>query len=474
MAHTGFPGCRPAPFGCRNFHKDHHLMLHYLNPEPRRRIAIVSTYDELCGIAGYTRAVERQLSPYADVTIFDLDQYLLRSANARIQRLAERHIREIAAALPQFDSVNIQLEHGTLGRTSRQIIRRFGLLANAAPSLSVTFHTVPQADDMPLETIARLVARGRIPSAGRVFDMAIKARVMNYGIQGQLRRLQRRKPVSVIVHSKRDMRMMRDLHRLKTVFHHPLSFISRDAAMDIRARATAEAFPLLGNLPAGAKLIGTFGFLSSYKGFETAIRALKFLPDDHHLLIFGGVHPQGIRREEAIDPYIQRLLRVARIGQTPLDHLKESGMALSPGGDVQQLITDHPESLRGRVHFMGVLSDDAFYAAMALCDVAVFPYMEVGQSSSGPISIAVEMGTRVIASRTAAFRGFARYHPDRVEFFDIGNYAELASRIAAPDTAGGRIADLSHNAGTNARLYLRASGASVTELDPARIRNAAE
>lgn len=449
-------------------------MLHYLLPEPRRRIAIVSTYDELCGIAGYTRAIEKQLSTYADLTIFDLDQYLLRSKHARIQRLAERHIQEIAGALSQFDSVNIQLEHGTLGRTSRQIIRRFKLLANAAPSLSVTFHTVLPGEDMPVATIARLVAKGRMPSAGRVFDMAIKSRLMNYGIQGELRRLQRRKPVSIIVHSKRDMRMMRDLHRLKTVFHHPLSFISQDAAIEIRARANRSAFPLLGNLPPGAKLIGTFGFLSSYKGFETAIQALKFLPEDHHLLIFGGVHPQVIRREEPIDPYIQRLLRVARIGQTPLDHLKESGVALSPGGDVQQLFADHPETLRRRVHFMGALSDEEFYTAMALCDVAVFPYMEVGQSSSGPISIAVEMGTRVIASRTAAFRGFARYHPERVEFFDIGNYAELASRIAAPHTAGGNIVDLSYDAETNVRLYLRANGASVTELDPARFRNAAE
>ncbi len=449
-------------------------MLHYLPTEPRRRIAIVSTYDELCGIAGYTRAIQRQLSPHADLTIFDLDQYLLRSTHARIQNLADRHIREISAALPQFDSVNIQLEHGTLGRTSRQIIRRFRLLANAAPSLSVTFHTVPPAEDMPVQTIARLVATGRLPSAGRVIDMSIKSRLMNHGIQGYLRRLQRQKPVSVIVHSKRDMRVMRDLHRLEHVFHHPLSFISRATAREIRERASPASFPLLGNLPQGVKLIGTFGFLSSYKGFETAIRALKFLPEDHHLLIFGGVHPQGIRREEAVDPYIQKLLRIARIGQTPLDHLKESGVALSPGGDVQRLIADHPESLQKRVHFMGALSDDAFYTAMALCDVAVFPYMEVGQSSSGPISIAVEMGTRVIASRTAAFRGFARYHPERVEFFDIGNYAELASRIAAPHSAAGKLAALSHDTETNVRLYLRANGAGAAALGPARFRNAAE
>lgn len=33
----------------------------------KQRSAIISTYDELCGIAGYTRALERQLAPLMDV-----------------------------------------------------------------------------------------------------------------------------------------------------------------------------------------------------------------------------------------------------------------------------------------------------------------------------------------------------------------------------------------------------------------------
>ena len=78
------------------------------------RIAIVSTYDEMCGIAGYTRALEQQLCTHADLTVFDLDQYLLRSPHQRVQRLGDKHIKSIAAQLGDFDSVNIQLEFGTL------------------------------------------------------------------------------------------------------------------------------------------------------------------------------------------------------------------------------------------------------------------------------------------------------------------------------------------------------------------------
>ncbi len=426
--------------------------------KPRPRIAIVSTYDELCGIAGYTRAIEKQLSPYADLHIFDLDQYLLKSTHRRIRKLADQHIREIARSLRDYDSVNIQLEHGTLGRTSGDIIRRFRILARAAPALCVTMHTVLIGDDLPYELLGRLLRKGKIIAALKAIGASGKSRIMSHGIHGYLRRLQWLKPVSVIVHAKRDMRMIRDIFRLKNVFHHPLSFIPQTEAWALRNRTRRTDFPLLETLPPGAKLVGTFGFLSSYKGFETAIRALNFLPEDHHLLIFGGVHPQGIKREQLIDPYIAKLLQTARIGQTPLDHLRETGLTLSPVGDVTRLISEHPDTLRARVHFMGALSDSEFAAAMALCDAAVFPYVEVGQSSSGPISIALEMGTRVIASRTAAFRAYARYHPDLIEFFDIGNYAELAGRIAARGRAGARVPQLAYNTQTNARVYLEANG----------------
>ncbi|WP_298283153.1 hypothetical protein [Acidocella sp.] len=433
---------------------------------PRRpRLAIVSTYDELCGIAGYTRALEKQLAPFVDVTIFDLDQYLLRGRHRRIQKLADAHIKDIAAQLHGFDCVNIQLEHGTLGRTVAQITRRFARLAKAAPALSVTFHTILLNEDMPWDTVGRLLARGHVSGAGRVLSEATRAGRLSRGIQGLLRSLQAHKPVSVIVHTRRDQRMMQDLFALRSVHHHPLSFISPEAARGLRAR-TGRAVPApFSGLPANVKFIGTFGFLSAYKGFDTAIRALEFLPPDYHLLIFGGLHPQGIRREEPLDPYIRKLLSTAHIGQSPLEVLKESGLRLAPSGaELTALLNDHPNTLHERVHFMGALSDDDFFAATAQCDVAVFPYLEVGQASSGPISIALEMGTRVIASRTAAFRAFARYHPDLIEFFDIGNFAELATRIQSPGRAAA-VPDLRYNTATNAAIYLEANFLSVQKRE---------
>src|SRR5215472_18998056 len=91
----------------------------------RPRLAIVSTYNELCGIAAYTRRLEHQLADDFDITVFDLDQYLLRARHARVRKFGDRHIRDICYALKDFDAVHLQFEHGTLGYSARDIHRRF-------------------------------------------------------------------------------------------------------------------------------------------------------------------------------------------------------------------------------------------------------------------------------------------------------------------------------------------------------------
>jgi glycosyltransferase involved in cell wall biosynthesis len=423
------------------------------------RLAIISTYDEMCGIAGYTRALEQQLRPHADVTVFDLDQYLLRSPHKRVQRLADNHIKEIATRLREFDSVNIQLEYGTLGRTTKQIMRRFRKLVTAAPAVSVTFHTILGQESPDWSAIGWSLITGRIFRAFRSISSFQRNRELGARTYRFLRVRQRVQPVNVIVHTKRDARLLRDVFRIRNVDHHPLSFITAADAERIRQTAARDQFPLLRTFPPNAKLIGSFGFLSPYKGFETALRALHYLPEDHHLLIFGGVHPQAIKREQVIDPYIQTLLDEAHIGQTILDTASEKGMPLSFNLDAasKDMLTRHPEDLHRRVHFLGVHNDEAFMRAMALCDMVVLPYLEVGQSSSGPIAMALEMGCRVLASRTLAFLQFARYHPNQIEFFDIGNYAELADLILAHTAAPGADRRLDFHTGTNTALYLEAN-----------------
>lgn len=432
---------------------------------PRRtRLAIISTFDELCGIAGYTRALEKQLSPHMDVTVFDLDQFLLRSPHRRVRQQADRHIQEIARALPAFDFVNIQLEYGTLGLTAERILRRLGWLLDAAPAVSITFHTMLEVSTgLRWGEAGAALARLRPHRAVTALVGGVRDDILARRAYALLRRTERRKTLRLIAHNRRDARLLHEVLGFRDVSHHPLSFVSASESEAVRAGARRHDFPQLRHLPADAKLIGTFGFLSTYKGFETAVRALRLLPPDHHLLVFGGVHPQAIKRFATIDPYVDQLLREGRVGRSVLDVLREEGAGgLRLEADAARVMEAHPNDLGPRIHFMGVLDDAGFARAMAICDTVVMPYLEVGQTSSGAIALALNMGCRVVASRTRAFLQLARYFPDEIEFFDIGNYAELAQRVMAEPARDRRGVEMPFNTRTNAEMYVRLHASPAT------------
>jgi glycosyltransferase involved in cell wall biosynthesis len=313
-----------------------------------------------------------------------------------------------------------------------------------------------------LRDLAKAAAKLRCGAAFDICADFLYNNRLSLGVARTLRRTQRRKPVSVIVHNRRDLFDARHLHRFERVFDHPLNFLSQAEADGVLTHTTRRQFAQLDGLPPEAKLIGVFGFLSDYKGFETTIRALYHLPDEYHLLIFGGVHPNQIERHVAIHPYVASLLNDAHVDATLYDHMHGTptiGLNLDIERHLHDLFGKHPRDLSNRVHFMGALDDGDFLAGMAICDVVVLPYLEVGQSASGPISQAIELGCRVIASRTHTFLEFARYHPDTVEFFDIGNHLELADRVAARRRYTARRDRLAYTVETNKAIYLAANSA---------------
>ncbi len=420
-------------------------------PIRRERLAIVSTRDRLCGIAAYTHALERQLADIFDVTVFDLDQDLLRSRNRRVTELGDRAIKDICGSLARFDAVNLQLEYGTLGQTPGDICRRFAWLIAAAPRLSVTFHTVKRPSTFPITDFLKAIAALKLRRAGDIWGAYRRNHLLSLRIAQILRRAQQRKTVSIIVHNRRDAAEFRHAHGFKRVFEHPLAFLSPAQAQEILSQATRHRFPLLDKLSDDATLIGVFGFINDYKGFGTAIRALYHLPKTHHLLIFGGIHPNEITSQQPIHPYLLSLLDDARVDARP-------------SKNQQRTFAKHqdPRDLSERIHFMGAPEDDDFLTGMAICDAVVFPYLEVGQSASGPISQALELGRRIIASRTHTFLEFAAYHPSSIEFFDIGNHLELAERILARPQYAARREPLRYTVETSKAVYLAASSALDT------------
>ncbi len=436
-------------------------------PARRETLAIVSTSSKLCGVAAYTAALRRQLDNSFDITVFDLDQYLLRSSHRRVRQLGDRHVKEICRAIRDCDAVNLQLEYGTLGRDGSDIYRRFRWLTNAAPRLSVTFHTLLMPPSFDLISYARALIKVDLKSVFRIQSNFRRTRSLSLGIASQLRRLQRRKPVSAVVHNRRDLHDVRYFYGIDRVFDHPLSYLGPGEVDAICSAASRRRFPMLDRLEPDATLIGVFGFLNEYKGIMTAIQALRRLPDNHHLLVFGGIHPQEIAPRQARHPYLSSLFENAHIDASFYDYLIETGskgapqLVVNADQGLRELMETHPRDLSSRIHFMGALGEADFLSGMAICDAVVFPYLEVGQSSSGPISQALELGCRIIASRTHTFLEFAEYHKDAVEFFDIGNHLELAGRLLAERQFAPRQGLPAFNAETNKAVYLLANSAGA-------------
>ena len=101
---------------------------------------------------------------------------------------------------------------------------------------------------------------------------------------------------------------------------------------------------------------------------------------------------------------------VSPSGSEPIRGATAPAVSVAVDGSMRDLLIEHPKDLSDRIHFLGAQSDADFLRRMAICDAVVFPYLEVGQSSSGPISQALELGCRVIASRTHTFLQLGRYH----------------------------------------------------------------
>jgi glycosyltransferase involved in cell wall biosynthesis len=433
----------------------------------RKRLALVSSSDDLCGIAAYTRSLKKQLDDVFDVTVFDLDQYLLRSGHGRVRKFGDRHIQDICREVRGYDAVNLQLEHGTLGRGCHDIHRRFSWILRAAPRLSVTFHTVFQCEAFNYREYFKEILRRNFANAIAMRTQYHREHLLSAGMASRLRRAQRFKPVSLIVHTRRDLSQMKFAYGMRNVYDHPLAFLSAAEVAEIRRAASRKKFPVLDDVPTESKLIGVFGFLGRYKGFDTVVRALHHLPEDYHLLIFGGVHPNEIRPHQPVDPVVSSLFDAGYVDTSVAERIRSNSVGTTPAvslavdGSMRDLLIEHPKDLSDRIHFMGAQSDADFLAGMAVCDAVVFPYLEVGQSSSGPISQALELGCRVIASRTHTFIQLDRYHHKMIEFFDIGNHLELAGRIRSRPQFERREQFPAFNVETNKAVYVAANGGST-------------
>lgn len=363
----------------------------------KEKLAIISSYNDLCGNASYTKSIFEGLSTYYDATVIPLNVELLRKKESACAKL---HIQEICKQLQNFDCVNIQFEAGLFGSDLRSIKKRFFAIAKSSKRLVLTLHRFNGKEKYPgIHSFALSLLKLKLSR----FLFAFKEVYSNnryLGMYQSLVQFCKKRKIPILVHTPRDKQFIQIKYNHKFVFDHPICFYDQNKIQNLKQKYTKESFHEKFHLDGNKIYIGIFGFITKYKGHETIIKAMEFLPEQYELLIFGTQHPHSIKLNEEINEYIDHLLKL-------LDKKK----------------------LMHRVKFFGLINDDDFIKGLFGCDFTVMPYLEVNQGGSAIAALSLETESNTIFSHNHAFLELSKYAPNAFKMFTMGNYLELANVI---------------------------------------------
>ena len=364
----------------------------------KKRLAIISSYNESCGNASYTEVLRREFIKHYNVDILSLQVDILNSTKKKFKKLANEHIRNLASQLKNYDYVNIQCELGLYGATPQAIYKRLKILIKASPNLILTMHRLDIKERLDLLGL-RTLLRGGLMKLSIEFRQNRSAAVCKKIIK-EIKKKAKKANAHIIVHTKRDEKLIKKLYNFECVHNFPLTFFNQMERSRTQKPNERHNFNDRYSLDSSDIIIGLFGFINAYKGHETVLSALKHLPQNYKVMIFGSQHPMSYEGYTLINKYLKKLVALVETG-----------------------------NLSNRVFFVGNLSDDDFINALYCCDYAVLPYLEVNQGGSGIASIVLESKIKSFYSNNKAFKELAKYFPNCFETFDMGNYLELAYKI---------------------------------------------
>jgi len=393
----------------------------------KEKLAIISSYDDFCGNASYTKALVDGLAKHYEVTVISLDIETLRKGEAKNVR---KYIKSICKQLASVDCVNIQFEAGLFGASRSCMKKNFFAIAKASKKLVVTVHRIHGKQNYPsLIQLGKILLKLKFKPFLAEWQNICRNNRWASLYEDVITFCKARK-IPVIVHTQRDRKFINLKFGYDQVFDHPLSFYDQDHLEKISKNYTRLQFCDNFSLNENNTYIGIFGFINKYKGHKTAINALKHLPNHYVLLIFGSQHPQSINMDEEINTYIEEILCL-----------------------VQSLKLTH------RVKFFRIANDDDFLKTMLCCDFNVLPYLEVNQGGSGIAALTLETNSKAVFSQNFAFFELAKYATDAFKMFSIGNHLELAQAILSYNKSNfePKLNEYhkKYNLSTNALLYQR-------------------
>lgn len=366
------------------------------------KLKIVSSYSDSCGNAYFTKVLESGLQSLGhECSCAELNLELTQSLDSGARKKADRHIQDLCEVIAAADGCNIQMEAGLFGTYPSDIVARVKKLASANKNVSVTLHSPRLLGDSASQRDAiKSIFSGRIKSGLAQF-LNYKKNNIHFDINRKIIKFLTERNIPLIVHTNRAKRQIFNIYGYDNVSVHPLKFVDAGRLVD---RAKLKILKDRYKLGEGDVIIGMFGFINDYKGHSLALKALKELPPNFKLFIFGRVHPQTIKNGAVVDPYLNHL-------HDNISHLK----------------------INNRVFFIGETGTEDFIDYAATVNFVWLPYAEVGQDGSGIASICFDVSSSVCASTSFAFDELLYLIPySNVQRFDIGNHMELAQKTRFP------------------------------------------
>ena len=360
------------------------------------KIGIVSSYSDLCGNATYTKALQKEFEREGHtVEICDLKSIYFNTSDKTLQKKGDELITEFCKKIPSLDYVNLQIEQILYGKTLKMTLRHISQLIDACKdsSFSLTFHSIPHS-------LLKKQKRGLKKIIYNIKEKFRKKLTWESVIDQCIRSAAKKNGI-IIVHNKRERQKILSKFPNANVKDHPLALYDLDTIEEIKQNFSKKDFTNRYQINSDKKYISCFGFMNKNKSFETAIMALKFLPEEYCLCLWGGQHPLTFSWLPNGSDYTKMLI---------------------------EMVIEN--KLENRVFFMGAqTSDDDMLQAMLFSDYVVLPYLEVGQNASANASIAVSIAENAFLSRNDCFTELKRYSGEAFFSFDMGNYMELANKI---------------------------------------------
>jgi glycosyltransferase involved in cell wall biosynthesis len=339
-------------------------------------VAMITSVADRCGIAAYSGALLEALAPLADCDRIGVPGE--EASDAALAALAERANRA--------DVIHIQHEFTFFRGYLPHQTTLFDLAARFRRPLILTAHSV-----LPLEALMH-VADERRPMK------RLLKRLLTY--HPGLRRAVERSPYAlaehVIVHTNECLRRL------------VRAGISRDRIHLLPGGI--PALPEAGELPGeldrfmSRPTVIIAGYVTPNKGYETALAALRLLPEEVGLVIAGGT------RVPTEAPY--------------LGHLAERITA---------------DGLDARVRITGFLPEPQLAAVLRRSTLAAVPHLEATGSYS--VTLPLAAGRAVVASDLACFREIAEADGGitLVPTGDVSALARAISQLLTDDSRRARL-----------------------------------